>query len=86
MVVLAENLGAVGVTCREHPDGLDIEGTRRPLHGSVRPYGDHRIAMAFGALGVAPLSEISVEQRECAQISYPGFWRDLELLARSEAA
>lgn len=85
LAALAENLSRIGVSCREHPDGLDIEGTERPLAGLVRPRGDHRVAMAFGALGAAPGCDIAVEQPECVDVSYPGFWRDLDRLSRSEA-
>jgi 3-phosphoshikimate 1-carboxyvinyltransferase len=86
LAVLAHNLTAIGVSCRERPDGLDIEGTAEALAGRARPDGDHRIAMAFGALGVSPGCEISIEEPECVSVSYPGFWQDLERIGRSEAA
>jgi 3-phosphoshikimate 1-carboxyvinyltransferase len=86
LAVLARNLEAVGVSCRECPDGLDIVGTEGFLSGRVRPEGDHRVAMAFGALGAAPECDIFIEDPECVSASYPNFWRDLERIARSEAA
>lgn len=86
LAVLATNLKTIGVSCREQADGLEIVGTNRPLAGSVRPAGDHRIAMAFGALSVSPDCNLSIEERECVSVSYPGFWRDLERIARPEAA
>ena len=75
---LARNLAAVGIRCREHADGLEVEGTDAPLAGRVHPSGDHRIAMAFGVLGTAGDCKISVEDRDCVSVSYPSFWRDLE--------
>jgi 3-phosphoshikimate 1-carboxyvinyltransferase len=83
---VAAGLQTVGVRCREHSDGLDIEGTDAPLAGVVRTGGDHRIAMAFGVLGAAPGCEITVDDPMCVSISYPGFWRDLERLAGRSGA
>lgn len=86
LAVLAENLGRLGVRCRELADGLEIEGTDAPLTGRVRCEGDHRIAMAFGALGAAPGCRISVDEASCVSVSYPSFWHDLERISASEAA
>jgi len=86
LAVLAGNLGRLGVRCRELADGLEIEGTDAPLTGRVRCEGDHRIAMAFGALGAAPGCRISVDEASCVSISYPSFWQDLERISASEAA
>jgi 5-enolpyruvylshikimate-3-phosphate synthase len=30
--------------------------------------------MAFGALGVAPGCAITVDDAECVDVSFPGFW------------
>jgi len=76
---MVESLRAVGVEVEELEDGMEIEGTDRPLRGRVQSYGDHRIAMAFGVLGALPGNEIIIEGKEVASVSFPGFW---ELLAR----
>jgi len=81
LALVAENLRGLGVTCEERPDGLRIEGTNRPLSGRVRTGGDHRIAMAFGALGSGPRSEIEVDDPSAVAVSYPGFWQDLVVAA-----
>jgi 3-phosphoshikimate 1-carboxyvinyltransferase len=39
--------------------------------------GDHRIAMAFGVLGVATGGGIVIDDPACVAISYPEFWSDL---------
>ncbi len=82
LAMLATNLGALGVECEEHPDGLIIEGSRRPLRGTVRTGGDHRIAMAFGALGTDPACAIQVDDEACVAVSYPGFWSALGQVAQ----
>ena len=78
---LARNLGAIGVECEERQDGLIIEGSNRSLSGMISTGGDHRIAMAFGALGRSPDCAIEVDDRDCVNVSYPAFWNDLEQIA-----
>ena len=81
LAMLASNLMALGIECEEWRDGLSIEGSTRPFHGTVRTGGDHRIAMAFGALGSEPSSKIDVDDEACVNVSYPGFWADLETIS-----
>lgn len=75
IAALAGNLRAVGVDADELADGLEIEGTRRPLSGRVRCFGDHRIAMAFGVLGTVPECDIRVDEPAVANVSFPDFWK-----------
>ena len=79
LAALAVNLRRIGVEVEELPDGLEIEGTRRPLSGVVECFHDHRIGMAFGVLGQAPGCDIRVDDPRVSEVSFPGFW---ELLAR----
>ncbi|NNK48638.1 MAG: 3-phosphoshikimate 1-carboxyvinyltransferase [Gemmatimonadetes bacterium] len=74
LALLSANFRALGVRCEELPDGLLVHGSSVPLRGVVRTGGDHRIAMAFGALGAAPGCEIEVDDRDCVNVSFPGFW------------
>ena len=74
-------LRAVGADAEERPDGFVVVGSDRPLHGRVVTHGDHRLAMAFGILGALPGNQIVVDDPDCVAVSYPGFWRDLALLA-----
>ena len=75
------NLRAIGVDCEELPDGMRITGSTSPLRGAVRTYGDHRLAMAFGVLGALPDSELVLDDRDCVDVSYPGFFEDLRNVA-----
>jgi 3-phosphoshikimate 1-carboxyvinyltransferase len=76
------NLRAVGARAEETTDGFIVQGTRATLRGQVRTHGDHRIAMAFGVLGMLPGNDIQVDDRSCVAVSYPDFWADLERLTR----
>jgi 3-phosphoshikimate 1-carboxyvinyltransferase len=86
IAALHANLVALGVSCSERPDGLEIEGADRAVAGVVETRSDHRIAMAFGVLGAVPGNTIAVDDRGCAEVSYPGFWEELARVAVSGAA
>jgi 3-phosphoshikimate 1-carboxyvinyltransferase len=81
LALTASNLEMLGVECREWEDGLEVVGGTAPLAGPVHTDGDHRIAMAFGILAASPGSDVSVDDRACVAISYPGFWEDLRRLS-----
>jgi 3-phosphoshikimate 1-carboxyvinyltransferase len=80
---MVENLRALGVEADEMPDGLEVQGSDRPLHGTVRSFGDHRIAMAFGVLGALPGNEIEVLGSEVVGVSFPDFWGFLAEASRA---
>ena len=77
---LCTNLAALGVRTEERPDGFVVEGAERPLLGTVRSFGDHRIAMAFAVLGLRPGSHIDVDDLGVAGVSFPGFADQIERL------
>lgn len=79
---VASALDGLGVACREREDGLEVEGTPDPLDGTVQTAGDHRLAMAFGALGADPSARVEVDDPGCVEVSFPGFWDALEDVAR----
>ena len=73
-----DNLRALGADAEAFDDGFAVRGSDKPLHGTVRTHGDHRIAMSFGVLGCAPGNEIRIDDRDCVAVSYPGFWADVK--------
>ena len=80
LALLASNLGEMGIRCDESDDGLQVHGSSSPLVGLAHTGGDHRIAMAFGALGASPGCDLAVDDRECVNVSFPGFWDTLSLV------
>jgi 3-phosphoshikimate 1-carboxyvinyltransferase len=75
---LSANLRALGVAVEEKPDGLLISGGR-PLTGTdILTQGDHRIAMAFAVAGLVARGVTRIHEAECADVSFPGFWRTLK--------
>jgi 3-phosphoshikimate 1-carboxyvinyltransferase len=78
---LAANLRAIGVHAEEVGDALIIEGSDKPLRGTIVTGGDHRIAMAFGILGSLPGNGIEIDDVACVDVSFPGFWQQLRACA-----
>jgi len=81
---LVEGLTAIGVEAEETADGMILEGTDRPLRGTVESHLDHRIAMAFGLLGALPGNEIRIVGEDCVDVSFPDFWHTLARLKRGD--
>lgn len=78
--VMVQNLTAMGADVTETEDGMIIRGGR-PLHGVVIDSKlDHRIAMTFAVTGLCAEGETEILGADCVNISYPGFYNDLEKL------
>lgn len=77
LALVCDNLGALGVTARVAGDSLWVEGTDVPPRGAVTTAGDHRLAMAFAVLGTVNGAAVEIDDRDCVQVSYPAFFRDL---------
>lgn len=80
--VVVSNLKALGVAAEERRDGFRVSGRRGQLRGRITTHGDHRIAMAFGVIAWLDGNDIQVDDRDCVDISYPGFWGDLAALVQ----
>lgn len=79
---LVHNLRMLGVEVTEYEDGLEIEGTSRPLTGRIQAFGDHRIAMAFGVLAKVRKNHIEIDDPTLSDVSFPGFWPLLDALVQ----
>jgi len=77
---VTRNLQAMGAAVEQTADGWKIPG-RQKLHGAeIESFGDHRIAMAFAIGGLRAEGETVIRNSACVGISYPGFFRDLEMV------
>ncbi|MDB4881845.1 MAG: 3-phosphoshikimate 1-carboxyvinyltransferase [Gemmatimonadetes bacterium] len=83
IAVVVNNLRSLGADAEELPDGYVVRGTSPVLRGTVTTHGDHRMALAFGILAALPGNEITIDDRACVAVSYPGFWSDLARVATS---
>jgi 3-phosphoshikimate 1-carboxyvinyltransferase len=75
--VMVHNLSLMGVPVTATEDGMILEGGY-PLKGAViDSKSDHRIAMSFAIAALAAEGETEILGAECVNISYPGFYDDL---------
>jgi 3-phosphoshikimate 1-carboxyvinyltransferase len=77
---IATGLTAMGGDVSELEDGWVIRGPRRLEGARVDSFGDHRVAMALAVAGLLAEGETAIQGAECVEISYPGFWEQLEEL------
>ncbi len=78
---LAANLKAMGAEAKEKPDGLIVSGGPKLRGTEIITRGDHRIAMSFAVAGLFASGETRIQEAECADVSFPGFWEALDKIA-----
>ena len=77
---ICKNLKTMGADIQELDDGFIINGPT-PLYGAkIETFHDHRIAMAFAIAGLVAHGKMVLDHPECASISYPEFYDELERL------
>ena len=78
--VMVKQLSAMGADIEATDDGMIIRGGRA-LHGTVvDSHMDHRIAMSFAIAGMNSDGITEIPDAGCVDISYPGFFEDLQKL------
>lgn len=82
IAVMARELSGLGLRVSELEDGLVVHGSGSLPGGRVESHGDHRVAMAFAAAALAATGPLTIGGSECASITYPGFYEELERLRR----
>lgn len=76
LAAIAVELRKLGVRIAEEPDGLEIIGGQARGPARLATHDDHRLAMAFAAIG-ARVPGVVVDEPWCVTKTYPDFWRDL---------
>ncbi|MCC6848937.1 MAG: 3-phosphoshikimate 1-carboxyvinyltransferase [Deltaproteobacteria bacterium] len=77
VAVMAEMLRDLGVAVEELPDGLVITGAPSLGGARIDPRGDHRIAMAGAVAGLVGAAPVVIDDPDCAEVSFPGFYATL---------
>lgn len=78
---VCSNLSAMGIEVEEYEDGFAFSPQNKLISSQFDSFGDHRIAMAFGVAALNLPGGSTMKEAECVDISYPGFWDTLQLLA-----
>lgn len=79
LAVIAEEFAKCGAYIDQLDDGLIVYGGHALHYAECRSHGDHRIAMSLAVLGISA-NGISITDAECIEVSYPNFYKELELL------
>ena len=80
IALVSEGLRRMGADVEPADDGMIIHGGR-PLHGAhIDTHGDHRLAMSFAVASLIAEGTTTFSDTECAAVSYPSFFADLERL------
>jgi 3-phosphoshikimate 1-carboxyvinyltransferase len=79
LAALATELGKVGVRVEAASDALVIHGGTARGPAALETYDDHRLAMAFAALGTR-VSDLVITDPGCVAKTYPEFWHDVARL------
>jgi 3-phosphoshikimate 1-carboxyvinyltransferase len=83
ITMLARGFGALGIEVEEYPDGFTIRGGP-PTGGEADAAHDHRLAMAFAIAGSRARGEVHITGADAVAVSYPGFFDELERIARGQ--
>lgn len=73
---------AMGVTAEATDDGMLITGRGALTGATLASHGDHRLAMAWAVASLVATGSTTIQGTDAVDVSYPGFWRDLQLIAR----
>jgi 3-phosphoshikimate 1-carboxyvinyltransferase len=76
-----KELSRLNADIEELPDGMVIRGRRKLRGTTCDSHGDHRLAMMLGVAALIAEGETVIDNADVVNISYPKFWKDLELLS-----
>ena len=74
-------LSCLGANIEASSDGMIVHGGRLLLGAEVKSHFDHRLAMTLAVAGLAAKGSTLIHNARVAEISYPGFWEEIEKLA-----
>ena len=78
-------MARVGVSMQPRSDGFSVTGPAPLRGGRIDAHGDHRIGMLGGVAGALAEGTTHVENG-AVEVSYPEFWRHLQLASEGAAA
>ena len=71
---MVENLKILGADVEELEDGMIIKGKSKLNGGKIKTFKDHRIAMAFSTLNLISDEKIKLDNEDCINVSFPGYF------------
>jgi 3-phosphoshikimate 1-carboxyvinyltransferase len=81
IATVVDGLRGLGAEIEAAPDGFRVRGTGGLRGGRIEAAGDHRLALLGAVAGLASDEGVEVVGMDAADVSYPGFARDISALA-----
>jgi cytidylate kinase len=72
IAAMADGMRNLGIQVDESPDGAVVHGGRFS-GGTVKSFGDHRVAMSLAVAGTVAAGEVLVRNVDAVDTSFPGF-------------
>lgn len=82
IVSITSNLRSLGLDVEETAGGFHIPPGQRIQGGSIRTFGDHRIAMSFAVAGLIAEGPVEIDDPACAGVSFPNFFKVLSAISK----
>ena len=79
---MVENLKILGADIEELEDGMIIKGKSKLNGGKIKTIKDHRIAMAFSTLNLISDEKIKLDDEDCINVSFPGYFDLIKSLTK----
>ena len=79
---MVENLKILGADIEELEDGMIIKGNSKLNGGKIKTFKDHRIAMAFSTLNLISDEKIKLDNEDCINVSFPGYFDLIKSLTK----
>jgi len=76
LAAMATELRKVGATVEEGPDFIAIDPPAATRHAAIDTYNDHRMAMCFSLLALAPAS-VTINDPGCVSKTFPKYFSEL---------
>ena len=77
-----DNLKKMDADIEELDDGMTIKGKSKLKGAQIETFNDHRIAMAFSIANLISEGEVSLDNKLCIDISFPGYFDLLKDLSK----
>ncbi|MFQ5862999.1 MAG: 3-phosphoshikimate 1-carboxyvinyltransferase [Candidatus Brocadiales bacterium] len=79
---VVEELRRMGISAKEHKDGFEVKGGKKPAPAVIETYDDHRMAMSFSLVGLRA-EGIKIKNPECVAKTFPDYFDELKRLCRA---
>lgn len=79
---MVDNLKILGADIEELEDGMIIKGKAKLNGGQINTFKDHRIAMAFSTLNLMSDEKIKLDNEDCINVSFPGYFDLIKSLTK----